>query len=77
VNADSAAPDEASRLLARAAEVLRQHLPDADGWCVGCVLLWGRLVFYEQCTQAQWARAVRLAYRSQLQDRSDQSGRQT
>jgi hypothetical protein len=65
VNAGSAAPDEASQVLATAVEVLRQHFPDADGWCMGCLGLWGRLVFHEQCTQADWARGVRVAYLAQ------------
>jgi hypothetical protein len=48
--------------LAAAAEVLRQHVPDADGWCLGCLAVWDRLVFIEHCTQVRWAAAVRAAY---------------
>jgi hypothetical protein len=44
------------RVRAAAAEVLRQHTPDSDGWCRGCYTLWGRLVLIEQCTHAEWAR---------------------
>lgn len=50
------------RLLESAAEVLRRHVPDRDGWCLGCSQVWGRLVLIEQCTQAQWAAAVFAAY---------------
>jgi hypothetical protein len=49
-------------MLAAAAEVERQHVPDADGWCLGCLALWGRLVLIEQCTQLTWAAAVYAAY---------------
>ncbi len=52
------APDPRDRAIAYAAEVLRQHTPDRDGWCLGCLDLWGRLVFIDQCTQAQWVAAV-------------------
>jgi len=62
VDADPAARDATDRVIAAAAEVLRQHVPDADGWCLGCLALWGRLVFIEGCTQVQWAAAVRAAY---------------
>jgi hypothetical protein len=58
--------DQAGRdaMLATAAEVVRQHLPDADGWCLGCLTFWGRLVFIEQCTQLKWASAVQAIYGS-------------
>ena len=60
---DPAGRDAAlARTLAAAAEVVRVHVPDADGWCLGCLAQWGRLVFIEQCTQVQWAAAVRAAY---------------
>jgi hypothetical protein len=49
-------------ILAAAAEVARQHVPDADSWCLGCLALWGRLVFIEQCTQLKWATAVQVTY---------------
>jgi hypothetical protein len=49
-------------ILAAAAEVARQHVPDADGWCLGCLALWGRLVFIEQCAQLKWATAVHATY---------------
>jgi len=62
VDADPADREATERTLAAAAEVLRQHTPDADGWCLGCLAQWGRLVFIEQCTQVQWAAAVRAAY---------------
>ncbi len=56
------APDPRDRVLAYAADVLRHHIPDRDGWCRGCSDLWGRLVFIDQCTQVQWAAAVEAAY---------------
>ncbi len=56
------AADSPDRVIAFAAEVLRQHTPDRDGWCRGCLALWGRLVFFEQCTQVQWAEAVHAFY---------------
>lgn len=78
MDADPAAPDETSRVLRAAAEVLRQHLPDTDGWCLGCVALWGRLVFHEHCTQAQWARAIYAAYgRQPWNDGDGRPGRRT
>jgi len=58
-------PDEdaaLARTLAAADAVLRQHVPDADGWCLGCSALWGRLVLIEQCTQRRWAAAVHAGY---------------
>ena len=51
-----------ARTLAAAAEVVRQHVPDEDGWCVGCLASWGRLVLIEQGTQRQWAVAVYVRY---------------
>jgi len=62
------APDPPERVIAYAAEVLRQHTPDRDGWCRGCLDLWGRLVFIDECTQARWAAAVHAAY---VQERHD------
>jgi hypothetical protein len=62
VDADPADRDAMERLLGAAAEVLRQHTPDQDGWCRGCLNTWGRLVLMEQCTQAQWAAAVHATY---------------
>jgi hypothetical protein len=55
-------PDPRDRVIEQAVEILRQHTPDADGWCRGCIYAWGRLTFFEQCAQAQWASAVRAAY---------------
>ena len=49
-------------MIEYAAEVLRQHVPDGDGWCLGCSELWDRLVFIDQCQQARWATAVHVAY---------------
>ena len=49
--------DGIERVLANAATIARQHVPDRDGWCVGCLQVWGRLVSYP-CTQAEWAAAV-------------------
>jgi hypothetical protein len=69
VDADPAARDVTERVLAAAAEVLRQHRPDGDGWCSGCLAVWGRLVFFERCMQVAWAAAaVRAAY---MQGRRD------
>jgi hypothetical protein len=51
-----------ARTLAAAAVVLHQHVPDVEGWCLGCLALWGRLVLIEQCTQRRWAAAVQAAY---------------
>ncbi len=62
MDADPADRDAIERVLAAAAEVLRQHAPDRDGWCRGCLDTWGRLVFSEQCTQAQWAAAMYADY---------------
>jgi hypothetical protein len=54
------APDPQARAIAYAAEVVRQHTPDPDGWCTGCLNLWGRLTPYP-CTQVEWAAAVHAA----------------
>jgi hypothetical protein len=62
VDSDPADRDGVRQLLTAAAEVVRQHTPDADDWCLGCLALWGRLVFIEQCTQLQWAAAVHARY---------------
>ncbi len=40
VDGDPADQDGVARVLAVAAEVLRVHAPDVDGWCVGCLALW-------------------------------------
>jgi hypothetical protein len=50
------------RTLAAAAEVLRLHVPNRYGVCMGCSALGGRLVFVEHCAQVRWAEAVRVAY---------------
>jgi len=50
-----------SRLFASAAEVVQQHLPDAEGWCGGCLRLWGRLA-PDPCTQVRWAATIHAAY---------------
>lgn len=69
VDGDPADRDAAlARTLAAAADVVRAHVPDADGWCLGCLALWGRLVLIEQCTQLRWATAVRAAYPGPGQD---------
>ena len=61
MNSDPAARDGVERVLAVAGEVLRQHRPDRDGWCTGCLILWGRLAPFP-CATARWAAAVRAAY---------------
>jgi hypothetical protein len=53
--------DAIERLLAAAAEALRQHTPDEFGRCAGCLSLWRRLVPFP-CETAKWAQAVRAAY---------------
>jgi hypothetical protein len=58
----SLTPDLPDELLAAAMAVLRQHVPDRDGWCRGCSEVWGRLVFIDQRTQVRWAKAVQAAY---------------
>jgi hypothetical protein len=62
VDVDPADRDGIARTVAAAGEVLRQHVPDADGWCLGCSASWGRLVLIEQCTQLEWATAVLTRY---------------
>jgi hypothetical protein len=54
------APDPRDRTTAYAADVVRQHTPDPEGWCTGCLNLWGRLTPYP-CTQAEWVAAIRAA----------------
>ena len=61
MGADAADRDGVARVLAAAAEVLRQHTSDAGGWCSGCLTLWGRLAPFP-CESAKWAAAVRAAY---------------
>jgi hypothetical protein len=61
VDADPVAQEAMERVIAAAAEVLGQHIPDARGWCRGCLSLWGRLAPFP-CEQAKWAAAVREAY---------------
>jgi hypothetical protein len=56
-----AARDATDRVIASAASVLRHHTPDPDGWCRGCLALWGRLAPFP-CEQARWAMAVHAAY---------------
>lgn len=51
-----------TRLISAAREVIAEHVPDADGWCLGCLASWGRLVFVEECTHLAWAAAVRARY---------------
>jgi len=59
---DSRPPDEtADAMVAAAAEVARVHFADADGWCAGCLAIWGRLAPHP-CGQAAWAAAVYAAY---------------
>jgi hypothetical protein len=62
VDGDPADRDAVVHTLVAAADVVRVHVPDVDGWCLGCLALWGRLVSVEQCTQLHWAMAVRAAY---------------
>lgn len=54
------AADGPERVFADAVTVAGLHVPDRDGWCVGCLQVWGRLVPYP-CTQAEWAQAVLAA----------------
>ncbi len=61
------AGDPRDRVVAFAVEVLRQHRSDADGWCTGCLCLWGRLAPHP-CTQWQWAAAVHAAYTADSAD---------
>jgi hypothetical protein len=61
VASDPADRDGIQRLRTAAAEVLRQHTPDEDGWCTGCLGLWGRLVLFP-CESVRWAAAVRAVY---------------
>jgi hypothetical protein len=61
VDSDPADRDGIKRVLAAAADVLRQHGPDAGGWCTGCLTLWGRLAPFP-CETARWAAAVQAAY---------------
>jgi hypothetical protein len=61
VDADAADREGVARVLAAAAVVLRQHRPDAGGWCSGCLTLWGRLAPFP-CESAMWAAAVCAAY---------------
>jgi len=61
VESDRADRGGISRLLAVAAEVLRQHASDEDGWCIGCLSQWRRLAPHP-CETANWAAAVRAAY---------------
>jgi hypothetical protein len=51
-------PDPVTRTLVAALEVLQVHVPDAGGWCLGCLAWWGRLVPIDQCAQVVWASAV-------------------
>ncbi|HYS40815.1 MAG TPA: hypothetical protein VEO01_34825 [Pseudonocardiaceae bacterium] len=62
MDGDPAGRDAMERILAAAAEVVRRHVPNRYGVCVGCSELGGRLVFIEYCGQRQWAEAVRAAY---------------
>lgn len=61
MDAEPVAQSGTDRAIAAAAEVLREHTPDADEWCRGCLSLWGRLAPYP-CEQAKWAAAVRETY---------------
>jgi hypothetical protein len=62
VDGDPAERDAIAHTLAAAAEVLRQHVPNRYGVCLGCSELGGRLVFIECCVQRQWAEAARARY---------------
>jgi hypothetical protein len=46
------------RALADAELVLRVHVPDGAGGCVGCREAFGRWMPYTDCHQANWARRV-------------------
>lgn len=61
MDGDPTTDDDRERVIAFAASVLRDHVPDADGWCLGCLSLWGRLAPHP-CEQAKWATAVYAAY---------------
>jgi len=61
VDSDPAGRDGVAQVLAAAAEVLHRHMPDAGGWCTGCLNLWGRLAPFP-CETAKWAAAVHAAY---------------
>jgi hypothetical protein len=47
-------------LVAAAVRVLRSHLPDPGGFCLGCLTIWRRLAPFP-CTQVEWAIAVHAA----------------
>jgi hypothetical protein len=64
MDSDPQALSAVDRTIVAATDVLRTHRADADGWCLGCLAAWGRLVFFEQCTQVQWAAAVHAKYLS-------------
>jgi hypothetical protein len=56
------ASDPWDRAVASAVQILlRDHTPDAEGWCRGCLTIWGRLVSFDHCTQARWATAMLAA----------------
>ena len=59
---ESSDQDGIARTLAAADDVIAWHVPDADGWCLGCLASSGRLVFVEECTHLTWAIAVRARY---------------
>jgi hypothetical protein len=62
VDGDPAGRDGVRRTVAAADEVLRRHVPNRFGVCLGCSRLGGRLVFIECCAQRQWAEAVRARW---------------
>lgn len=72
---DSDPPADPRDQVEFAGEVLQQHTPDRDGWCMGCMNLWARLVLFDQCTQAQWATAVHAAYTEPPGQASHRTGR--
>lgn len=73
VDGDPTGRDAAERMLAAAADVSRQHIPDGDGWCAGCLDLWARLAPFP-CLQAQWAAATQAEYTRIPDDTRDVAG---
>lgn len=61
MTAEPAYDSEIVRLVAAAFRVTQVHQPASDGFCAGCLALWGHLAWYP-CTQTQWAKAVLAQY---------------
>jgi hypothetical protein len=66
-------PDDPSDVLQTAAQTLAVHVDDGGGCCLGCLQIWGRLVWVP-CEQARWAHAVTNRYSHPTIDRD--SGKQ-